>query len=631
MTRVKVLIVEDDRDLAESLRVFFEKKGAEAVVAFNIEDAEHKLLFTHYDLLLVDLVLPPLNGVEFLKSIISHKKVPETGHIWAMSGILKKRIFSQDIFHRINEFFSKPLDWKILENKFNSLMRSEKTGTVTSFFYFDHFFDVKSLLNQNRKIEGHQLMFIYLHLLRQKFTGSVNLLYEDNKKVCIFFENGCVCHIDMDDKMSYLGILLVKKQLISAAEVKTLLREKSDIPLGERLILNCAASPHLVEEVISEQILIRLKKTMDKGPLTAVSLPQPSSAIPKPCKASLLSAADLTGFLDNWVESQVPANWLENFFTSYSSCTLLPRPVVGLEKLQQNSKYIKSIIARPLKQEVTVKDIINGSHQSPLETLREMYVRILLRDCILRNKRGEKSKTGNYSALKQQLDKELQSLDSKNYFQWLGLDVTANEKQIETKYRELVKIMHTDRRDKNMPQDLSALYEKYFLLIKKSYETLMDSQKRKFYIEELKNQREQEWYDRLQTARDHLRNQDYKTAYEQLKFVKDRPSSDGGAELLYIWAHLKNSKKGLTSKEDIEITDLLSALPDNQKNSALFFFVKGLYTAKKGDKKNAWNLFSSALKINPQMTSAYQERRLLQPPSVKKKKSFFGGFFKKGA
>ena len=65
----KVLIVDDDNDIVETLRSRLLKEGYEAVVAFDGEEALTKVREDNPDIVLLDLMLPKLNGFEVLKQI----------------------------------------------------------------------------------------------------------------------------------------------------------------------------------------------------------------------------------------------------------------------------------------------------------------------------------------------------------------------------------------------------------------------------------------------------------------------------------------------------------------------------------------------------------------------------------
>ena len=61
-----VLIVEDERSLAEALRDKFIRLGYHTSVAYDGKDGLDVALATHPDILLVDLIMPKMTGMEML-------------------------------------------------------------------------------------------------------------------------------------------------------------------------------------------------------------------------------------------------------------------------------------------------------------------------------------------------------------------------------------------------------------------------------------------------------------------------------------------------------------------------------------------------------------------------------------
>ena len=65
----KILVVDDDKDIVETLKNRLEKEKYEVAVAFDGEEAITKVKEVDPDIVLLDLVMPKLNGFEVLKEI----------------------------------------------------------------------------------------------------------------------------------------------------------------------------------------------------------------------------------------------------------------------------------------------------------------------------------------------------------------------------------------------------------------------------------------------------------------------------------------------------------------------------------------------------------------------------------
>lgn len=67
MTMRRMMIVEDELDICQCLAEFFEMKGFSVVSAFSGEEALTKLEQGPVDVILLDILLPGLSGIEVLK------------------------------------------------------------------------------------------------------------------------------------------------------------------------------------------------------------------------------------------------------------------------------------------------------------------------------------------------------------------------------------------------------------------------------------------------------------------------------------------------------------------------------------------------------------------------------------
>ncbi|ABB16202.1 response regulator transcription factor [Carboxydothermus hydrogenoformans] len=72
----KVLIIEDDRSIAELERDYLEVAGFLVEIAVNGDQGLKKALEEEYDLILLDLMLPGIDGFEVLRKVRAEKDTP---------------------------------------------------------------------------------------------------------------------------------------------------------------------------------------------------------------------------------------------------------------------------------------------------------------------------------------------------------------------------------------------------------------------------------------------------------------------------------------------------------------------------------------------------------------------------
>ena len=63
----KVLIIEDNETLNEAYKLILEKDGHKVSTAYNGEEGLEKLKSTSPDLILLDMLMPKMDGLEFLR------------------------------------------------------------------------------------------------------------------------------------------------------------------------------------------------------------------------------------------------------------------------------------------------------------------------------------------------------------------------------------------------------------------------------------------------------------------------------------------------------------------------------------------------------------------------------------
>jgi two-component system, OmpR family, response regulator CpxR len=76
--RGNVLVVEDDDDVRDGLRDILEEEGYRVWTAANGQEALDRLSALSPQLILLDLMMPVMNGVEFLSILRQHKTLSAT-------------------------------------------------------------------------------------------------------------------------------------------------------------------------------------------------------------------------------------------------------------------------------------------------------------------------------------------------------------------------------------------------------------------------------------------------------------------------------------------------------------------------------------------------------------------------
>jgi len=126
---VKILIVDDDPDLLEELRETLKQERYEVDTAADGEAALDKLFDNAYDLVLLDIMLPKIDGLEVLKEIRDGGiKTPVL--MLTAKGSVEDKIAGLD--HGADDYLPKPFDMAELMARIRSLLRrtSESKDTI---------------------------------------------------------------------------------------------------------------------------------------------------------------------------------------------------------------------------------------------------------------------------------------------------------------------------------------------------------------------------------------------------------------------------------------------------------------------------------------------------------------------
>lgn len=71
-----ILLIEDDIAISEMLKDYLQTEGFEIVTAFDGEEGCNVFFQQQFDLVLLDIMIPKLNGIEVMKNIRSQSTVP---------------------------------------------------------------------------------------------------------------------------------------------------------------------------------------------------------------------------------------------------------------------------------------------------------------------------------------------------------------------------------------------------------------------------------------------------------------------------------------------------------------------------------------------------------------------------
>ena len=119
---MKILIVEDERLLADSLKTLLEKKGFQVEAVYDGETGEEYAQLGVYDLLILDVMMPKLDGYELARRVRANRCGVPILMLTARSA-LEDRV--QGLNAGADYYLTKPFDSRELLACINALLRRQ--------------------------------------------------------------------------------------------------------------------------------------------------------------------------------------------------------------------------------------------------------------------------------------------------------------------------------------------------------------------------------------------------------------------------------------------------------------------------------------------------------------------------
>ena len=119
---MKILVIEDEKLLAQSIRAVLEQKGFEVETIYDGETGAEYALTGIYDLLILDVMMPGMNGFEVAKTVRAKRCATPILMLTALAG-LDDRI--RGLNSGADYYLTKPFDTRELLACINALLRRQ--------------------------------------------------------------------------------------------------------------------------------------------------------------------------------------------------------------------------------------------------------------------------------------------------------------------------------------------------------------------------------------------------------------------------------------------------------------------------------------------------------------------------
>jgi DNA-binding response OmpR family regulator len=143
--KAKILIIEDVKEMGELIRLYLDKEGAETVLCETAEQGLEAFRAEKFDLTVLDINLPGIDGFEFLQRLRKDSDMPVI--------IVSSRVADEDVILGLgvgaDEFVTKPFSPKVLAARVRALLRrasGAKSGSSSCICFGEFTLDLEAYL-----------------------------------------------------------------------------------------------------------------------------------------------------------------------------------------------------------------------------------------------------------------------------------------------------------------------------------------------------------------------------------------------------------------------------------------------------------------------------------------------------
>ena len=122
----KILLVEDDRELNQSVCAYLNQNGYEAIGCLSANDAYDKMYGNIYDVIISDIMMPGIDGFEFAQTVRELNEEIPILFMTAKDDIASKR---RGFRAGVDDYLVKPVDLDELSLRIEALLRRAKIAS----------------------------------------------------------------------------------------------------------------------------------------------------------------------------------------------------------------------------------------------------------------------------------------------------------------------------------------------------------------------------------------------------------------------------------------------------------------------------------------------------------------------
>lgn len=211
---MNILIVEDDERIASLVRGGLEEHGYNVMVAYDGETGKKLVLQNDYDLIISDIILPKINGVDLCKQIrLLKPSVP----IILLTALNTTDDIIEGFDAGADDYLTKPFDFRILLARVKALLnrnerKAEPQNTILKYADLELNNQTKTVLRSGNEIT----------LTRREFNLLEYLLLNNERVLSKTELAENVWHTNFDNTSNFIDVYInyLRKKIDKDHEVK---------------------------------------------------------------------------------------------------------------------------------------------------------------------------------------------------------------------------------------------------------------------------------------------------------------------------------------------------------------------------------------------------------------------------
>lgn len=627
-SKTKILLIEDDQSQGAAIDEALKRSGFDVFWAQHpdqamsfVDEFGPKLRY-----IISDCLLPRTPGVDMVASI--RKKLGGSFKTILLSGIFTDKNFIKDAIGKTQAFafLAKPFSMNEMvdllkkEEAQFEVEKSRKSNASSRKSLYQVFLNPSLSIRQKRKIleslediSGYDMPMIISLLSETKSSGFLNIIFSDSKLGGLSFCEGKITRVDVPNKGTYLGELLIQSGYVNPEEVKVALEQKKKRKMGEYLIQGNLLSPHAFDLIIIEQMSVRLSSIITDQKIKISFVPSESieDTIPN------IDNEDLVGYLHDWTASKVSHQWLKSLFVFWGNNLIGKSPLFIQDHPVLKMSLLNALegLWEYLDRGITLNQMLEKQSYSEVAVYKGIHF-LFVKGLVHFDK---KITFENELSQLHHLERLTTELEKKNDFEILEyFEVSTGSEHSENINTEIMNLLgaEPDSKTSTTHKVWSALRSKLEKALKLNQNAGALEQEK---VASAKNEAELKMRGSLmmEDLRQALNFNQFSVAKDLSEKISQLGVEIAGYHLHQAWTllgTLQVSKKG----QQLKLVELeLAQVSPDERFGVYFSYVTALFYKAKGDLKVSEKQLRKCLAVDPNFLLAKKELSLMRAKSKK--------------